>query len=70
MKAEDILSLPKEFDFKSTINSLTRDMIYHAREIESGYEVTWDLGDHVASCAYSKKEFHRSLLKGEFVVAQ
>ena len=68
MKVEDIKNLPKEFDFKSKVNSLTTGMLYHAKEEENGYKVTWNLEDRVASCTYSKKKFRKFLLNDEFLI--
>lgn len=68
MKAANIKALPKEFDFKSNINPY--DLTYHAKETKYNYEITWDLGEHIASDTYSKKEFRRRLLKDEFVICQ
>ena len=66
MKVEDIKKLPKEFNFKSNINPY--GITYHAKELSHNYEVTWDLGSHIAKDTYSKEEFHRRLLKNEFVI--
>jgi len=65
MKAEDIKKLPKEFDFKSNNNPW--GITYHAKETEHGYEVTWDLSDHIATETYSKEDFRRRLFNDEFV---
>lgn len=65
MKVEDIKALPKEFDFKS--NNNLWGIIYHAKETDHNYEVTWDLGDHIATETYSKEDFCRRLFNNEFV---
>ena len=66
MKVADIKKLPKEFDFKA--NNSSFGIIYHAKETEHNYEVTWDLGDRVAKCTYTKKSFRKNLLDGAFEI--
>lgn len=68
MKVADIKKLPKEFDFKS--NNSSFGIIYHAKETKHNYEVTWDLGSHIANCTYTKEGFRRNLLCGAFEVCQ
>lgn len=70
MKAKEVVSLPKEFDFKSNINGVAKDILYHAKETGNYYEVSWDLGEHVAGCVYTKEQFLKYLRKGEFVVVE
>lgn len=62
MTAQEIKSLPKEFDFKSNINPY--GLIYHAVEKEHHYVVTTD----TCEWEYDKHEFRVSLLNGDFVV--
>ena len=62
MTAQEIKSLPKEFDFKSNINPI--GIIYHAIEKEHCYVVTTD---H-CEWTYDKHEFRQSLFRDEFVV--
>lgn len=70
MEVAEIKTLPKEFDFKTNINSLTKDMIYHAKENGRFYEVTWNLDDHIASCSCTKLQFWKHLKNKEFVVCK
>lgn len=64
MKVEDIKKLPKEFDFKSNIN--TFGILYHAKEEKRNYVVTCADGSS-GRWTFDKKDFRRRLLKGDFV---
>ena len=62
MTAQEIKALPKEFDFKSNINSM--GLTYHAIEKEDGYVVTHE----DMEWSFDKHEFRKKLLNGEYVV--
>ena len=64
MKVADIKKMPKEFNFKA--NNSSFEIIYHAKETEHNYEVTWVLGSHIASCTYTKEGFRRNLFYDAF----
>lgn len=61
----DIHNLPKEFDFKSNINTIVP--IYHAVETECDYLVTADTD---SKWFYTKGEMYSRLLKGDFVIVE
>ena len=63
MTVQDIKALPKEFDFKSNIN--TMGLTYHAVKKENCYIVTTDDCEWV----FSKHDMHKGLLNGDYVVA-
>ena len=63
MTAQEIKALPKEFDFKSNIN--TMGLIYHAVEKLNCYVVTHEDSEWV----YDKHEFRQHLLKDDFYLA-
>lgn len=65
MKTEDLKNLPKEFDFKSNIN--TFGLLYHAEDKGDYYKVTC-VGDLDCSWEFDKKSFYRDLLRGNFVI--
>lgn len=60
-----IANLPKEFNFKSNINTLVS--MYHATETEKDYVVTAD-----SDCLwhFSKSEIHQCLLNGDYVIVE
>lgn len=66
MKANGITELPREFDFKSNINPY--GITYHAIKEQHQYVVTWKCGESCHQCTYSRNEFHKRLLKGEFEI--
>ena len=61
----DIDNLPKEFNFKSKINTLVN--MYHAVEREDDYLVTSDSG---CMWHFDKAEIHHYLLKGDYVIIE
>lgn len=61
----DIDNLPKEFNFKSKINTLVN--MYHAVEREDDYLVTSDSG---CMWPFDKAEIHRYLLKGDYYIVE
>lgn len=64
MTVADIKNLPKEFNFKSNIN--TYGIIYHAVEQKHGYRVTCNVG--TSEWDFSKEEMHRNLLSGDYEI--
>lgn len=63
MTAQEIKSLPKEFNFKSNINP---GLIYHAVEREHDYVITTDDCEWI----YDKHELRHHLLNNDFVVIE
>lgn len=64
MIVEEIKNLPKEFDFKSNINRVAKDLIYHAVEEKHRYVVTAD--GH--TWTFPKEDFRRSLWCNDFTI--
>ena len=60
MTAQEIKNLPKEFDFKSNINTI--GLIYHAVEKLNCYVVTHEDSEWV----FDKSEFRKNLLNGDY----
>lgn len=61
----DIDNLPDEFDFKSTINPIAFNIIYHAKRNGEDYEITW-LNIHHTTMPVS--ELRQHLLDGNYVI--
>lgn len=57
-------NLPKEFDFKSNINTL--GLIYHAKEMDNYYIVTVDK----SKWNFNKENFHKYFVRKEFEVCK
>lgn len=57
-------NLPKEFDFRSNVNSF--DILYHAKETEQGYDVTCDCND--CKWKYTKAQIRGRLINGSFEI--
>lgn len=59
-------SLPKEFNFKSNINSF--EIVYHAIEHKDGYKVSCD--SNTCEWDFSKREMYKNLLNGNYEIIQ
>ena len=73
MIVDGITVMPNEFNFKSKVNSLCLDIIYHAKRkgMSDGYIITWNAdSERVSTETMYYKKVYGKLKYGEFVIIQ
>lgn len=73
MTVDGITIMPNEFNFKSKANTLSEDIVYHAKRkgISDAYIITWNISkDRVSSEVMYYKKMYGKLKYGEFTIVE